>query len=61
MKEKINNKKNDEKWEYFLDHSYYDMWCVRRKTERNFGQGFHVSDGAEAEALCDILNKYKVV
>ena len=47
-------------WEYFMDHSYYDMWCVRRKTERKWGQGFHVNDGNEAESLCRILNEYKV-
>ena len=47
-------------WEYFPDHSYYDMWCVRRKTERRWGQGFHVNNGQEAEELCRILNEYKV-
>ena len=45
-------------WECFSDPSYYDMWCVRQKGERRFGHGFHLVNGGEAKALCDILNKY---
>lgn len=44
-----------EAWECFLDAGYYDLWCVRRVGEREFGQGFHLVNGKEAEALCAFL------
>lgn len=47
-------------WECFRDASYYDMWCVRQKSERRFGHGFHLVNGGEAEVLCRILNKCAV-
>ena len=43
-------------WETFCDHSYYDMWCVRKVGDRTFGQGFHLMRQAEAQSLCDLLN-----
>lgn len=43
-------------WEAFCDHSYYDMWCVRKVGDRTFGQGFHVIRQDEADALRDLLN-----
>lgn len=43
-------------WEAFCDHSYYDMWCVRKVGDRTFGQGFHVMRQDEAYALRDLLN-----
>ena len=43
-------------WECFSDAAYYDMWCVRQIGERTFGQGFHLVNGDEAKALCDMLN-----
>lgn len=47
-------------WECFCDPFYYDMWCVRRKHERKFGQGFHINNGKEAQALTDLLNENEV-
>lgn len=43
-------------WECFRDSAYYDMWCVREKTKRGFGEGYHLVNGDEATALCDRLN-----
>ena len=40
---------------------YYELWCVRRKTERQlgnmcFGQSFHLPNKDEALALAKMLN-----
>lgn len=43
-------------WETFCDESYYHLWRVRRKSDRNFNDGFHVQDGKEAAALAELLN-----
>lgn len=43
-------------YECFQDRSYYDMWCVRRVNEREWGKGFHLVNGEEAAALRDMLN-----
>lgn len=43
-------------YECFRDASYYDMWCVRRVNDREFGKGFHLVNGEEAAALRDLLN-----
>lgn len=43
-------------YECFQDRSYYDMWCVRRVNEREWGKGFHLVNGEEAAALRDLLN-----
>lgn len=43
-------------WETFCDESYYHLWRVRRKSDRNFKDGFHVQDGKEAAALVELLN-----
>lgn len=43
-------------YECFQDRSYYDMWCVRRVNEREWGKGFHLVNGDEAAALRDMLN-----
>jgi hypothetical protein len=53
--EKLKSKENDT-WEFFQDASYYDMFCVRSKDDRQFGTGFHLVNGGEAEKLCDLLN-----
>jgi hypothetical protein len=44
-------------WETFCDVSYYHMWRLRRETERGWNDGFHINTRAEAEGLCEILNK----
>ena len=46
----------EDEWETFRDHSYFDLWCVRRVGARKFGQGFHLMNGIEGKALCDLLN-----
>ena len=46
----------EDAWETFRDHSYFDLWCVRRVGARKFGQGFHLMNGIEGKALCDLLN-----
>jgi hypothetical protein len=43
-------------WECFQDDSYYDMWCVRQVDKRAWGEGFHLINGEEAEALTAMLN-----
>jgi hypothetical protein len=46
-----------DQWETFCDVSYYHMWRLRRKTERGWNDGFHINTKAEAEGLCELLNK----
>ena len=48
---------NEPKWECFCDKSYFGIWCVRLKTQKKFGEGFHVKTNEEAEGLCATLNK----
>ncbi len=33
------------------------MWRLRRITERGWNDGFHINTKAEAEGLCELLNK----
>ena len=49
-------KNKKEIWETFLDTCYYDLWRVRRKTDRGFNDGFHLHSGEEAKALVRLLN-----
>lgn len=44
-------------WETFCDVGYYHMWRLRRETERGWNDGFHINTKAEAEGLCELLNK----
>jgi hypothetical protein len=46
-----------DEWEIFCDVGYYHMWRLRRKTERGWNDGFHINTKAEAEGLCELLNK----
>jgi hypothetical protein len=46
-----------EQWETFCDVGYYHMWRLRLKTERGWNDGFHINTKAEAEGLCELLNK----
>ena len=46
-------------YECFCDKSYYDLWVVRRKDDREFGQGFHLHNKKEAEQLCEMLNSQR--
>lgn len=46
-----------EDWEYFLDESYFDMWCVRPVGSRKFGDGFHLVSEEGGKALCEYLNE----
>lgn len=49
-----------ETWEYFCDTTFYDLWRVRRKTERSFEEGFNLRGRDEAKALTELLNENKV-
>lgn len=44
-------------WECFGDAAYFDMWCVRQCGSRTFGEGYHLVNRAEAEHLCETLNR----
>jgi hypothetical protein len=46
-----------DEWETFCDVGYYHMWRLRLKTERGWNDGFHINTRAEAEGLCELLNK----
>jgi hypothetical protein len=46
-----------DQWETFCDVGYYHMWRLRSKTERGWNDGFHINTKAEAEGLCELLNK----
>jgi hypothetical protein len=43
------------KWECFCDQRYFGMWCVRRREDNAFLDGFHVVSKAEAEHLVELL------
>jgi hypothetical protein len=45
------------KWEYFSDGSYYDMWAVRLVGEKRWGYCYHLNSRDEAKALCELLNE----
>jgi hypothetical protein len=44
-------------WETYCGLSYYNGWQVRRKNERGFDDGYHLSNGEEAKDLCAYLNQ----
>lgn len=44
-------------WETLCDTSYYHLWLVRRRSEREFGQGYHVASEQEAARLVEMLNR----
>jgi chromosome segregation ATPase len=46
-----------DQWETFCDVGYYHMWRLRLKNERGWNDGFHINTKAEAEGLCELLNK----
>jgi hypothetical protein len=46
-----------DQWETFCDVGYYHMWRLRLKTERGWNDGSHINTRAEAEGLCELLNK----
>ena len=48
---------NEKVWETFCDIAYFDLWRVRRKSERGFHDGFHLQNSEEANGLVEILNK----
>lgn len=48
-----------EDWELFLDHCYFDMWCVRNVNDKRFDSptSFHFtkqSDAKEFKRLMEI-------
>lgn len=49
-----------QKWEYFQDVSYYDLWAVRPVGERKFGASFHLNNKEEAEFLAQLLTTHNV-
>ena len=46
-----------EQWETFCDVGFYHTWRLRRKNARGWNDGFHINTEAEAEGLCELLNK----
>ncbi len=54
----LKEQSNTETQEYFCNESYYDMYTVRRKTDRNFNSEylFHLIGAEEAKNLCKLLN-----
>lgn len=47
-------------FEIFIDPSYYDLWCLKPKTCRNFDLTLHFTHRREAEhALATILEWFK--
>lgn len=49
----------ENKWHFYLDRSYYDMWAVAPVDNKNFLSKdlFHLASREEAERLCALLNK----
>ena len=48
-------------YEMFKDESYYDMWCVRNKDDRDFNSitNWHFVHKKDAYDLLMLLNKAK--
>ena len=48
-------------YEMFLDQSYYDYWCVRRRGVRDFNsvESWHFTRKDRAEALLELLREAK--
>ena len=44
-------------WEYFLDESYYGMYTVRNKKDKQFGRTISFITEKEAKFVCDELNR----
>jgi hypothetical protein len=53
----VSDEAREAAWECFQDASHFDMWCVRLKSDRAFGAGFHLVHQNEAEGLRDLLNE----
>jgi hypothetical protein len=51
--ELTNEPESKQIWETFHD----GMWRVRRKVDRGWENGYHVANGSEAQALCNLLNQ----
>lgn len=52
-----NNAECKPKYEIFCNHSYYDLWCVRRVGVKDFNSGWHFtyeSDAKEFKRLLEI-------
>lgn len=45
-------------WECFIDESYFQLYCVRNKDDKQFESCFHLPNKIDAKQLCNILNKY---
>lgn len=50
-----------EKWEVFLDHSYFDLWCVRDKDfPGKYSQRcFHFAEEKDARAFYELTKKMR--
>lgn len=48
-------------YEIFVDTSYYDMWCVRDVSDKDFNSktSWHFSTKEEAEQYCKLINEAK--
>ena len=46
-------------YEMFIDKSYYHMYCVRDKSNKDFDSSWHLIDKKDAEELLRLLNKAK--
>lgn len=48
-----------DKWEIFIDDSYYHLWAVRRIGDKSFSSPalFHLSQEEDAKALKELLEK----
>jgi hypothetical protein len=44
-------------WELFSDPCYYDMWCVRLVSDKNFNSvtSFHLARHEDAKKLLELL------
>jgi len=51
--------KSNRKWESFIDHSYFDMICVRLISDRDFNSttSFHFVDQKDAYAFVNLIKK----
>jgi hypothetical protein len=54
-------KEPEDLWECFCDLAYYNLWAVRRKDTRKWGECFHMHSAEEAKALTELLNRNRVI
>lgn len=52
--------KNGTQWELFLDHAYFDMYCVKQRWDDEYespSTSFHFVEKSDAEKFLELIEK----